>query len=79
MFPGISAGFADLRRVEATRRALSGPVVRRPVAAAIASGLFYQSLSRLRSRATAWPCSWQIRDSETSITAAISLKFISCS
>lgn len=39
----------------------------------------YQSFRRPRRRATAWLCSWQIRDSLTSMTAAISRKFMSCS
>ncbi len=39
----------------------------------------YQSFSLPRRRATAWLCSWQTRDSLTSITAAISRKFMSCS
>ena len=39
----------------------------------------YQSGSLPRSRATACPCNWHTRDSETSSTAAISLKLSSCS
>ncbi len=46
------------------------------VAAAVPA---YQFLSLVRSRATACEWSWQIRDSLTSRTAAISLKFISSS
>ena len=39
----------------------------------------HHSRSRVRSRAIDWLCSWQTRDSVTLSTAAISLRFMSCS
>lgn len=43
------------------------------------SELRQYSRSFTRSRAIAWLCSWQTRDSVTFSTAAISLRFMSCS
>ena len=39
----------------------------------------HQARSLARSRAMLWLCSWHTRDSVTLSTAAISLRFMSCS
>ena len=83
--PELSARKRDWRRVPAAldgrlgARARGVPDRRRGGPRRHGTGGYVQDLSLVRRRATAWLCSWQIRDSLTSRTAAISLKLSSCS